>query len=146
MVAVDGGRPTLYAKCMEVRVKERGLFGIGDRGLPTLVGELKQLTIDYAKQETIEPLKGLGRYLMWGLAGSLLLGIGLTLWVVAGLRALQEETGSAFTGHLTWVPYVLTMLGTVLVASLAIYAIFKEKRVSDRRKAQRAEARGEGGA
>ena len=119
------------------------MFGIGEKGLPTLVGELKQLTIDYAKQETVEPLKGLVRYLAFGIVGSLLLGVGLTLWVVAGLRALQEETGSAFTGHLTWVPYVLTMLGTLLLAAFAAWAIFKEKRAAARRKAERA---AEGGA
>src|SRR3989442_362847 len=41
-----------------------------------LVGELRELVVAYAKQETIEPFKGLGRQLLFGLLGSFLLGGG----------------------------------------------------------------------
>lgn len=102
-----------------------------------MLADLKQLTIDYTKQETLEPLKGLGRYIGAGLAGSLLLGIGLTLWMVALLRALQEETGTALTGHLTWVPYLLTLVVVSVIAAMAAFAITKEKRNSEKRKAER---------
>ncbi len=89
------------------------------KSLPTLFQELRELVVAYAKQETIEPLRGLFRYVAWGVAGSLLLGIGVVLLLLAGLRALQEETGSRFTGDLTWVPYALTLVGTVVIAALA---------------------------
>jgi hypothetical protein len=105
--------------------------------LPTLVAELKALAINYTKQETLEPVKALGRYLAFGVAGSLMLAIGLTLWVIAGLRALQEETGSMFTGHLTWLPYLLTLVGTALVIGAAGYAVNAEKRSAERRKQRR---------
>jgi uncharacterized BrkB/YihY/UPF0761 family membrane protein len=116
------------------------LLGFGDQSLPKLVRELKQLTVDYAKQETLDPLKGLLRYAAYGLLGALLLGIGLTIWVVAMLRVLQEETGSAFTGHLSWAPYALTLVATVVIAALSTWAIFKEKRASRRRRDRRATA------
>ncbi len=110
------------------------LFGNKHKSLPTLVAELKQLTVDYAKQETIDPVKGLGQYLLFGLIGSILLGLGLVLWVVAILRALQNETGTALTGNLSWVPYLVTILFCALVGYAAFVAIGKDKRRAERRK------------
>lgn len=102
--------------------------------------ELKQLTIDYTKQQTLDPLKTLGRFLAFGVAGSIALGIGLTLWVIAALRALQNETGSAFTGHLTWVPYLITLLVVGLLIAVAARAIGRDRRAADKRKQERAAA------
>ena len=45
--------------------------------LPQLVTELRDLVVTYVKQETVVPLKQLGRYVGFGLAGSLLLGFGV---------------------------------------------------------------------
>lgn len=96
--------------------------------LPAQVVEFKDLVVAYAKQETLDPLKNLGRFVGAGLAGALLLGIGLVLLSMSLLRALQEETGSTFTGSLTWVPYLLTVAGGLVVIALAVYAIGKPKR------------------
>jgi len=78
---------------------------------------------DYAKQETVEPLKGIGRYLAFGVAGSFLLGIGLVLLALAGLRALQTETGSTFHGNWSWAPYFITLVGVLIVIALAVSRI-----------------------
>lgn len=99
-----------------------------DRNPLTILSELKDLLVAYVKQETVEPLKGLARFVAYGVAGSLLLSIGLLLWVLALLRALQTETGSTFTGNLTWAPYLIAMVGSVLVAALAARAIGSAKR------------------
>lgn len=96
--------------------------------LPTQVVEFKDLVVAYAKQETLDPLKNLGRFLGAGIAGALLLSIGLVLLGMSLLRSLQEETGETFTGSLTWVPYVLTVAAGLVVMILAIYAIGKPKR------------------
>jgi hypothetical protein len=66
--------------------------------LPQLVLELRDLVVEYAKQETIVPLKQLGRYVLFGVVGSFLLGLGVVLLGVGGLRALQTETGDTFAG------------------------------------------------
>jgi hypothetical protein len=91
-----------------------------------VVSELVDLTKAYAKQETVDPLKGLGRYLAYGLAGSLLLGIGVILLVLAGLRALQTETGTTFTGNWSWAPYVIVLVVVLAVIGLALTRVTKK--------------------
>ncbi len=81
------------------------------------------LIVAYVKQETIEEIKPLGRFLAFGLLGSIFLCIGLLLLTMAGLRALQTETGSTFTGNFSWAPYLITLAGCGLVAALAARAI-----------------------
>ena len=43
--------------------------------LPQLITELRDLVVNYVKQQTLVPLQQLGRYIGFGLAGSLLLGL-----------------------------------------------------------------------
>jgi Putative Actinobacterial Holin-X, holin superfamily III len=93
------------------------------RGLRSAGDDAFKLTVDYLKQETIEPLKGLGRFLGWGLAGSLALAIAVLLGLIGLLRLLQEETGSALTGDWSWVPYVVVAVLGVGVAGFAGWRI-----------------------
>ena len=81
------------------------------------IGELKDLVVAYFKQETLEPLKGLRRYVGFGLLGATLLGLGVLFLAMAGLRALQTETGSRFTGSWSWAPYGIVVLGLLLGAA-----------------------------
>jgi hypothetical protein len=90
------------------------------KSLPTLVEELWSLVVAYAKQETVGPLKGLLRFVAFGLAGSLLLGLGVVLLVLGGLRALQTETDAHFTGKLSFLPYLFALVGTVVIMMLAL--------------------------
>jgi hypothetical protein len=82
--------------------------------LPQLVLELRDLVVDYVKQETLIPLQQLGRYIAFGIVGAFLLGIGVVLLGVGGLRALQTETGDTFTGDWSWAPYSITFVGLVV--------------------------------
>ncbi len=88
-----------------------------------MVGELWQLTVTYARQQTVDPLRGLGRFVAYGVAGALCLGIGVVALVLAALRALQTETGSTFTGNLSWLPYVAVLVAGAGVAGLALTRI-----------------------
>jgi Putative Actinobacterial Holin-X, holin superfamily III len=96
-----------------------GLGGLRDTG-----GDLVHLVIDYVKQETLTPLKGLGRYLGLGIAGAVCFSVGLVVLAVAFLRLLQGET-SAFDGNLSWVPYLLLTVVVLAVAALAVWRITK---------------------
>jgi Putative Actinobacterial Holin-X, holin superfamily III len=75
--------------------------------LPQVIAELWELVVAYFKQETLVPLQQLVRVVAFGLAGALLLGFGVVCVTVGGLRLLQEETGSTFTGNWSWAPYAI---------------------------------------
>jgi hypothetical protein len=82
--------------------------------LPELAVELRDLVVTYVKQQTLVPLQQLGRYIGFGLGGSLLLGFGVVFLAMAGLRALQTETGDTFTGDWSWVPYVIVIFALAI--------------------------------
>jgi uncharacterized membrane protein YbhN (UPF0104 family) len=79
--------------------------------------ELVDLVIAYAKQETLEPLKALGKNAAFGLGGALLLGVGGLFCSVAALRAMQTETDFFERHNLTYLPYFFTIV-LLLVLSL----------------------------
>jgi hypothetical protein len=85
-----------------------------------LVVELWDLVRGYVKQELTIPLRGLGRYVGFGVGGSLLIGTGMFLLALGLLRALQTETDGWFDGHLTFVPYLVVAIVCLGVAALAV--------------------------
>jgi hypothetical protein len=97
--------------------------------LPTLVTELWEMVVGYAKQETVEPVKGLGRFLGFGLAGAVLTSFGLVLLALAGLRVVQVET--TLHGHLSWLPYLIVVAVAGAIAGLAVRAITKPRRAKE---------------
>jgi hypothetical protein len=95
--------------------------------LPEQVAELRELVIAYFRQETVDPIKALGRFLAYGVGGSLLLGVGVIFLTVGGVRALQVETGDTFTGNWSWVPYAI-MAGVLAIGvSLLVLTMRAEK-------------------
>ncbi|HEX4126064.1 MAG TPA: hypothetical protein VHX67_00655 [Acidimicrobiales bacterium] len=120
----------------------------GSHGLRNAGDDAFQLTVDYLKQEVVEPLRGLGRFLYMGIAGSFFLAFGLLLILLGVLRLLQTETGSALTGDWSWVPYAATVVLGVLVIAVAALRITsgpgqaKLPEVIARREARESEAQG----
>ena len=98
-----------------------------DKSVPQVLGELKDMTVAYAKQETVDPLKSIGRFVGFGVGGSFLLSIGLCLLALSALRALQTETGDTFEGNWSWAPYLITTVVLAIFAFLAVRRI-KEKK------------------
>jgi hypothetical protein len=80
------------------------------------------LVIAYLKQETLDPLKQLGRFVLFGVTGSLAIGVGTVLLLIAALRVLQTETG-AFHGNLSFVPYLIVAFLAMAVMGLAGWRI-----------------------
>ena len=94
----------------------------GDR-----VGELRDLVVGYAKQETVDPLKALGRYLAWGVGGAAIIGFGWVYLLLGLLRAL--ETIDWFNGptqrdgwHGSWLMYVITIVVGLIVVGGSMLA------------------------
>ena len=95
----------------------------GSHGLRHAGDDAFQLTVDYLKQETIQPLKGLGRFLYMGIAGSFFLAFGILLILLGVLRLLQTETGTALNGDWSWVPYAVVVVLGIAVIAVAVWRI-----------------------
>jgi hypothetical protein len=83
--------------------------------------ELKDLVVGYAKQETVQPLRNLGRYFGYGLAGAASLGAGVIFLLLALLRGLQRlqflnDVRRPEATSFTWAPYLIVMVVGVGVA------------------------------
>lgn len=70
----------------------------------------------YVHQETVEPLRALGRYLIFGVIGSLCLGVGAVLVAIGGVGGLQAW--GVLEGWWSWVPYLAA--GVFLIATGAV--------------------------
>jgi hypothetical protein len=103
-----------------------------DQGFQRQVAELKDLLLRYAKQETVEPLKALKRFLLYGIAGAVLLAFGTVMLALALLRGLQRQAGAHLAGHWSWVPYVAVFAYALVVTMLLVRAIFSDRRHIDR--------------
>jgi membrane protein implicated in regulation of membrane protease activity len=72
---------------------------------------------DYVKQETLDPIRGAGRWMAWAALGAIALILGVTFLMVGLLRLVQTELFSANDGK-TWVPYlIVVVVSFVLVLS-----------------------------
>jgi hypothetical protein len=115
---MTGQMAPLHAKSKKPKESKKSASGVRRAG-----DDAFKLTIDYLKQEALTPLKGLGRFLAWGLAGSLAIAIGILLLLVGVLRLLQAETGTALTGDWSWVPYFAVSLLGLGVAGVSAWRI-----------------------
>jgi len=89
--------------------------------IPQVLTELWELLLAYGKQETIGPLKGLGRVVGFGLAAAVLGATGILMLVLGTMRVLQTHTGGSLGGNWNWVPYVagLVVLGGLIALAVS---------------------------
>lgn len=118
----SSSRPTVRPAGQPVRARR------SDKSVATIVSELWSLTVDYAKQEIKDPLTGLVAYVVWGVATMVLVGVGSILLAIGALRALQTETGSTFTGSLSWAPYGIVLAGAMVVLGAVGALIMRGKK------------------
>jgi hypothetical protein len=81
--------------------------------LSTDARELVDLVVGYAKQETLDPIKKLGKTIALGIVGAVAVGLGVVFLSLGALRAMQSETDT-FDDNLTFLPYVIAM-GVLLI-------------------------------
>ncbi len=89
------------------------------------VGEIIDYVKEYAKQETLGPLKGAGGWLGWGFAAAVSLGLGLVLILIGLLRLLQTEWERSATGSLSWVSYLIVLIAASIVLAITLMRIKK---------------------
>lgn len=95
------------------------------KSVPEIVQDLWDLLVAYARQETVDPLRNIGRFLAYGVGGMVIMTLGVFLLAMSALRALQSQTGSVFAGFWSWVPYLIVALALTGLAALAVSRIGK---------------------
>ena len=90
------------------------------------IGEIVEMVKRYALQETVDPLKTIGRFVAFGVAGALFIGIGLMLLALGVLRLLQSEVG--WFAHSQWqaaFPYLAVVIVLAVAAGFFGWRIQK---------------------
>lgn len=95
-----------------------------------IVNELISLVTTYLKEQTILPLKRLGRYLGMGIGGSIFMAIGLFLLSLGFLRYLQ--TLSPFDGTYSFAPYLLVVVANLCVIGLLFFVMTRPSLIKNR--------------
>ncbi len=89
---------------------------------------MQRLLIDYAKQETIEPLKTLKKYVGFGLIGAFFVFFGVFFIGLATLRLLQSFEFFAGGSWASTLPYLATILVLVLAIGLLYRSLSRARR------------------
>ncbi len=80
--------------------------------------EVRDLLIRYLKEQTLQPLKELGRFVIFGVLGSIFVGFGVVIGLLGLLRMFQDLF-PVLDGTLSFIPYLIVVL-LALVVALAI--------------------------
>jgi hypothetical protein len=87
------------------------------------VNEVVDYVKAYVRQETLEPLRGWGRYVGFGVAGAVLAAAGIVVALLGLLRLLQTEV-DAFDGPNTSIlAYLVTLCVGLIVVGLVIWQV-----------------------
>ncbi len=105
--------------------RERTTFSSAKKSDIGQVEEIIDLVKAYATQETVGPLKGIGRRIGWGLAGALALSMGLFFLSLGLLRLVQVKIPRISHGAWSLVPYVMIFAFCTLVTAFALSRISK---------------------
>ncbi len=93
------------------------------RSTYTQVEELIDLIKAYIKQETVDPLRTLGKRFGLGIAAALLFGISAVFFSLAVLRGIQRYMGFVNRGIVSVVPYV----GVALLPGLTEFVVISKQ-------------------
>jgi hypothetical protein len=93
---------------------------------PTTITGVIDLLKAYAKQETVGPLRGAAKWLMWGVVGALCLALGLSMIVLGILRLVQAEWARSARGSFSWLAYLIALVVCVGFAALAFSRINRD--------------------
>jgi uncharacterized membrane protein len=99
------------------------------KGSPTTsdhVSDVVDSVKQYARQETIEPLRGALRWLAFGITGALAIGLGLVLAVMGVLRLSQDLLSSQLSGAWSFVHYAIAAVFSLVVVILALSRVQKK--------------------
>jgi len=93
---------------------------------PSSNDDVFDLVVSYAKQETIEPLRGALRWILWGLASMAFICTGLVFIVLGVVRVTQDVLGDSFLHSWSFVSYFVGVLACGIVVAFALTSIKKD--------------------
>ena len=85
--------------------------------------EIVDMVVAYARQETIEPLRGAGRWILWGVVSMTLVSVGMVLVALGLLRLVQDLSSDVFDGAWSFVPYVVGTVFAMVVVGIALFQV-----------------------
>ncbi|MEY3423929.1 MAG: hypothetical protein RIS81_379 [Actinomycetota bacterium] len=86
--------------------------------------ETFEMLINYVKRETLKPIKGAGRWIVFGLLAALSLSIGIVLGAIGVLRLAQAVLFADSTSW-SWTNYLVALVVCVAVLFLTVSRIRK---------------------
>ncbi len=87
------------------------------------VTDLVESVKQYARQETVEPLKGAARWVAVGSLAALSLGLAMVFLALAVLRLSQDLGGAALDGSWSFVHYLITLIVVGVLVALSFSRI-----------------------
>ncbi len=96
------------------------------------VDDIKTLFSRYLREETVDPLKKIARFAAFGVIGSLFVGFGVVMLLLALLRFLQQFR--VLDGTLSWLPYLIVVVVAAAVLALTAWRIVGDASVRRRLK------------
>jgi len=106
------------------REDPKSFVELGTNALQTVVG--------YARQQIVDPLRSLGKFIGFGMAGAVITGVGLVLVLFGLLRLLQTESrdlvGGATQGGrwLSFAPYLIVIIVGAAILGFVFSRITKD--------------------
>lgn len=85
------------------------------------LAELKSMVTDYAKQQTVDPIKNLAQWAAFGVAGAVMLGIGAFLIGLGVLRLVQTMDWT--DGNWSFAPYLIVFALLAAAAGVCFWAM-----------------------
>ncbi|MEI8239444.1 MAG: hypothetical protein WCI22_08480 [Actinomycetota bacterium] len=94
---------------------------------PDGIADVIQSVKQYALQETVGPLRGAGRWIGYGIAGALTIGIGSAFLALGLLRMIQTEWPHVFAGRwMQLLPYLFGLVFCIAVVAVALSRVNKQ--------------------
>ena len=85
--------------------------------------EVRDLFVRYFKEQTVQPLKDLGRFVAFGALGSIFVAFGIVMGLLGVLRMLQALF-PVLDGSLSFIPYVIVVVLALLIGALVVQRIY----------------------
>ena len=85
--------------------------------------EVRDLFVRYFKEQTVQPLKDLGRFVAFGALGSIFVAFGIVMGLLGVLRMLQALF-PVLDGSLSFIPYVIVVVLALLIGAIVVQRIF----------------------